>query len=109
MDVATTLCSPRAVSCTQRTYCMYLLTPLRFYYSEPASSFTPRLDQESSGPLAVIIIPCLLALSTVLVVALIFYSLHKNKKRVQSTKTHSTNGINYNNSLSSVSESNARC
>uniref|UniRef100_A0A3Q3X3K1 Protein kinase domain-containing protein n=1 Tax=Mola mola TaxID=94237 RepID=A0A3Q3X3K1_MOLML len=41
-------------------------------------------DEESAGPLAIIIIPCLLVLSTVLVVALIFYSLHKNKERVRS-------------------------
>ncbi|XP_036960573.1 tyrosine-protein kinase STYK1 isoform X1 [Acanthopagrus latus] len=45
--------------------------------------------EESSGHLAVIIIPGLLGLSTVLVVALIFYNLHKNKKRVQSMSTHS--------------------
>ncbi|XP_019963009.2 tyrosine-protein kinase STYK1 isoform X1 [Paralichthys olivaceus] len=44
----------------------------------------PMCSEESSGPLAVIIIPSLLALSTVLVVILIFYSLHKNKQRGQS-------------------------
>ncbi|XP_045912837.1 tyrosine-protein kinase STYK1 [Micropterus dolomieu] len=49
-------------------------------------------DEGSSGPLAIIIIPCLLALSTVLVVALIFYSLHKNKQRGQSTSAQFTNG-----------------
>ncbi|XP_051282253.1 tyrosine-protein kinase STYK1 isoform X2 [Dicentrarchus labrax] len=48
--------------------------------------------EESSGLFAVIIIPCLLALSTLLVVALIFYSLHKNKRRAQSTSAHFTNG-----------------
>ncbi|XP_040916575.1 tyrosine-protein kinase STYK1 isoform X2 [Toxotes jaculatrix] len=48
--------------------------------------------EESSGPLALIIIPSLLALSTVLVVALIFCSLHKNKQRQQSSSSHSTNG-----------------
>ncbi|XP_073326203.1 tyrosine-protein kinase STYK1 isoform X2 [Pagrus major] len=48
--------------------------------------------EESSGTLAVIIIPCLLGLSTVLVVASIFYSLHKSKKRAQSMSTHSTTG-----------------
>lgn len=37
-------------------------------------------DEESAGPLAVVIIPCLLTLSTVLVVALIFYNYHKNKR-----------------------------
>ncbi|KAM9351032.1 tyrosine-protein kinase STYK1 [Symphorus nematophorus] len=52
----------------------------------------PMCYEESAGPLAVIIIPCLLAVSTVLVVALIFYSLLKNKQRVQSTPTHFTNG-----------------
>lgn len=39
------------------------------------------LDEESSSPLAVIIIPSLLASSTFLVVILIFYSLHKHKQR----------------------------
>lgn len=52
----------------------------------------PMCNEESSGSLAVIIIPCLLALSTVSVVALIFYSLHKNKQRVQSPATHFING-----------------
>ncbi|XP_070766507.1 tyrosine-protein kinase STYK1 [Enoplosus armatus] len=52
----------------------------------------PMCDEESSGPLAVIIIPCLLALSTVLAVVLILYSLHKNKQRGQSTSAHFTNG-----------------
>lgn len=51
----------------------------------------PFCDEESSGPLAVIIIPSLLALSTVLVVALIFCSLHKNKPRGQRTAAHSAN------------------
>lgn len=63
-------------------------------YSEPASPSTSCVDEESSGSLAVIIIPCLLAVGTVVVVALIFYSLHKNKQRVQSTATHITNGMN---------------
>ncbi|XP_028264717.1 tyrosine-protein kinase STYK1 isoform X2 [Parambassis ranga] len=48
--------------------------------------------EESSGPLAVIIIPSLLALSTVLVVALIFCSLHKNKQRGQGSIGHFTHG-----------------
>ncbi|XP_044068688.1 tyrosine-protein kinase STYK1 isoform X2 [Siniperca chuatsi] len=52
----------------------------------------PMCYEESSGPLAEIIIPCLLALSTVLVVALIFYSLHRNKQRGQSTSAHVPNG-----------------
>ncbi|KAM6929958.1 LOW QUALITY PROTEIN: uncharacterized protein PEZ65_009055 [Lycodopsis pacificus] len=47
---------------------------------------------ESAGPLAVIIIPCLLALSTALVVALIFYNLHKNNQRRPSSSAHFTNG-----------------
>lgn len=72
----------------------HLLQLRGFYYSDPASSLPPCLDEKSSGPLAVIIIPCLLALSTVLVVALIFYSLRKNKERVQSATPHFTNGIN---------------
>lgn len=49
------------------------------------------LDEES-GSLAVVIIPCLLALSTVSVVALIFCSLHKNKKRMQSATAPATHG-----------------
>lgn len=52
----------------------------------------PTCYEESSGPLAVIIIPCLLAAGTVVVVVLIFYSLHKNKQRVQSTAAHFANG-----------------
>ncbi|KAI3357748.1 hypothetical protein L3Q82_016153 [Scortum barcoo] len=52
----------------------------------------PTCNEESSGPLAVIIIPCLLAASTVLVVALIFCSLYKNKQRGQSTSAGLTNG-----------------
>ncbi|XP_018540022.1 tyrosine-protein kinase STYK1 isoform X1 [Lates calcarifer] len=48
--------------------------------------------EESSGPLALIIIPSLLALSTVLVVTLIFCSLHKNKQRGQSPLPHFANG-----------------
>ncbi|XP_054464861.1 tyrosine-protein kinase STYK1 isoform X2 [Anoplopoma fimbria] len=52
----------------------------------------PMCYEESVGPLAVIIIPSLLALSTVLVVALIFYNLHKNKQRRPSTSAYFTNG-----------------
>ncbi|XP_042347370.1 tyrosine-protein kinase STYK1 isoform X2 [Plectropomus leopardus] len=52
----------------------------------------PTCYEESAGPLAIIIIPSLLALSTVLGVALIFCSLHKNKQRRQSTSAHLTNG-----------------
>ncbi|TMS16832.1 Tyrosine-protein kinase STYK1 [Larimichthys crocea] len=52
----------------------------------------PMCYEESAGPLAVIIIPCLLALSTVLVVVLIFCSLHRKKLRMQSTSTDFTNG-----------------
>ncbi|XP_042266047.1 tyrosine-protein kinase STYK1 [Thunnus maccoyii] len=52
----------------------------------------PLCSEESSGPLAVIIIPSLLALSTVFVVALIFCGLHKNKQRAQRTSAHFTNG-----------------
>ncbi|XP_020501652.2 tyrosine-protein kinase STYK1 isoform X1 [Labrus bergylta] len=48
--------------------------------------------EEASGPLAVIIIPCLLTLSTVLVVVLIFCSLHKSKQRRQSNLVNFTNG-----------------
>lgn len=61
-------------------------------FSYTTTCFFPCLlcsDEESSGDLAVIIIPGLLGLSTVLVVTLIFYNLHKNKKRVQSMSTHS--------------------
>ncbi|AWP10157.1 putative tyrosine-protein kinase STYK1-like [Scophthalmus maximus] len=50
----------------------------------------PVCYEESSGPLAVIIIPSLLALSTVSVVILIFCSL--NKQRGQSSPSHATNG-----------------
>lgn len=49
-------------------------------------------NYEESGSLAVVIIPCLLALSTVSVVALIFCSLHKNKKRMQSATAPATHG-----------------
>ncbi|KAL3974876.1 hypothetical protein ACER0C_023502 [Sarotherodon galilaeus] len=48
--------------------------------------------EESSGTLALIIIPSLLALSTVLVVALIFYTLCKNKERRHRTSPHFKNG-----------------
>uniref|UniRef100_A0A3Q2V2I5 Si:ch73-206d17.1 n=1 Tax=Haplochromis burtoni TaxID=8153 RepID=A0A3Q2V2I5_HAPBU len=47
--------------------------------------------EESSGTLALIIIPSLLALSTVLVVALIFYTLCKNKERRHRTSPHFKN------------------
>uniref|UniRef100_UPI0037E91568 tyrosine-protein kinase STYK1 n=1 Tax=Semicossyphus pulcher TaxID=241346 RepID=UPI0037E91568 len=50
----------------------------------------PTCSEESSGPLAVIIIPCLLALSTVLVVVLIFCNLLKKKQRRQSTSDEIT-------------------
>ncbi len=66
---------------------------LQFSHSEPTSFFTSCSDEESSGQLAVIIIPSLLALSTVSVVALIFYSLYKNKHRVQSPAAHFVNGM----------------
>ncbi|XP_070696098.1 tyrosine-protein kinase STYK1 isoform X2 [Pempheris klunzingeri] len=52
----------------------------------------PTCSEESAGPLALIIIPCLLAVSTVFVVALIFYSLHRNKQREPSTTAHFANG-----------------
>ncbi|XP_030590440.1 tyrosine-protein kinase STYK1 [Archocentrus centrarchus] len=55
------------------------------------TSLCPSYEQ-SSGALAVIIIPSLLALSTVLVVALIFFSLYKNKERVERTSAHFKNG-----------------
>ncbi|XP_075331336.1 LOW QUALITY PROTEIN: tyrosine-protein kinase STYK1 [Odontesthes bonariensis] len=48
--------------------------------------------EESFAQLPVIVIPSLLALSTVLVVALIFCSLHKNNQRGQRTSAHFTNG-----------------
>lgn len=51
----------------------------------------PACYEESSGPLAVIIIPSLLALSTVLVVVLIFCSLLRNKQRAPRTEAHFTN------------------
>ncbi|KAM3617111.1 uncharacterized protein V6R79_002357 [Siganus canaliculatus] len=52
----------------------------------------PICYEESSGQLAVIVIPSLLALSTVLALVLIFYSLYKNKQRLQSIATQRTNG-----------------
>lgn len=51
----------------------------------------PFCAEESSSPLAIIILPCLLALSTALVVVLIFWSLHKSKQRPQSASAHFTN------------------
>ncbi|KAF7660488.1 hypothetical protein LDENG_00281370, partial [Lucifuga dentata] len=42
----------------------------------------------------VIIIPSLLALSTVLVVALIFCSLHRNRQKTQPALAHFSNGMN---------------
>ncbi|KAM9856130.1 tyrosine-protein kinase STYK1 [Aulostomus maculatus] len=47
---------------------------------------------ESSGPFALIVIPSLLALSTVFVVTLIFCGLYKNKQRAQSPLNHFANG-----------------
>lgn len=67
--------------------------------SEPAS-LTCFVDEESSGTLALIIIPSLLALSTVLVVALIFYTLCKNKERRHRTSPHFKNGRSCNNYMS---------
>lgn len=61
--------------------------------------FASCLDEES-GSLAVVIIPCLLALSTVSGVALIFCSLHKNKKRMQSATAPATHGTHSNTCLS---------
>ncbi|XP_069567033.1 tyrosine-protein kinase STYK1 isoform X2 [Brachyistius frenatus] len=49
-------------------------------------------NEESSGPLAVIVIPSLLGLSTLLVVVVIFCSLCKNKQRRQRTEDNFTNG-----------------
>ncbi|XP_068997605.1 tyrosine-protein kinase STYK1 isoform X2 [Embiotoca jacksoni] len=49
-------------------------------------------NEESSGPLAVIVIPSLLGLSTLLVVVVIFCSLCKNKQRGQRTEDNFTNG-----------------
>ncbi|XP_062283210.1 tyrosine-protein kinase STYK1 isoform X1 [Scomber scombrus] len=52
----------------------------------------PMCSEESSGSVALIIIPSVLALSTVFVVVLIFCDLHKNKKKAQRTSAHFTNG-----------------
>lgn len=49
-------------------------------------------SDEESGSLAVVVIPGLLTLSTVSVVALIFYSLRKNKERMQSANAPATHG-----------------
>lgn len=59
--------------------------------SERVVFFAWCLDEES-GSLAVVLIPSLLALSTVSVVALIFYSLHKNKERMQSASAAAAQG-----------------
>lgn len=67
--------------------------------SEP-TFFTCFVDEESSGTLALIIIPSLLALSTVLVVALIFYTLCKNKERRHRTSPHFKNGRDRSNHMS---------
>lgn len=56
------------------------------------SSSYPMCYEEASGPLAVIIIPSLLALSTLLVVALIFCSLHRNRQKRQRASAHFSNG-----------------
>ncbi|KAF3697265.1 Tyrosine-protein kinase STYK1 [Channa argus] len=52
----------------------------------------PLCYEESSGLLAVIIIPSLLGLSTLLVVVLIFCNLHRNKLRGQETSSHLQTG-----------------
>ncbi|XP_058498847.1 tyrosine-protein kinase STYK1 isoform X2 [Solea solea] len=51
----------------------------------------PTSYEESSGPLAVFVIPALLALSTVLVVTLILCSLRQNRRRRLSPSSHFTN------------------
>lgn len=91
VDVATILCCP-AVSCMLHVSCMLRPVLVHPCLHEPAHSVALWSDEESSGPLAVIVIPCLLTLSTVLVVALIFYSLHKNKERVRSAAANFRNG-----------------
>lgn len=62
-------------------------------------------SEESSGPLAEIIIPCVLVLSTVSVVVLIFCLLHKSKQRNQSVSAHFTNTDRQTVSLSAASVS----
>lgn len=105
-DVATALCS-QTVSCAGTPAACQPAFSLRYpkllwHFFPPASC----LDEES-GSLAVVIIPCLLALSTVSVVALIFYSLHKNKKRMQSAAAPATPGT-HSNALSVPEEAEAR-
>lgn len=96
VDVATILYCPSAVSCMLHVSCMFRTVALQPCFHEPAHVVALWSDEESSGPPAVIVIPCLLTLSTVLVVALIFYSLHKNKERVRSAAAHFRNGrINF--------------
>ncbi|XP_040008870.1 tyrosine-protein kinase STYK1 isoform X2 [Xiphias gladius] len=60
--------------------------------AEPGPSLTRCSGEASPGPLAVVIIPCLLALGTVSVVALIFYSLHKNQRRAGRASSQLANG-----------------
>lgn len=92
LDVATAPHSLQTVSCTQHTSCTRVHLWSAFaILSERVVFFASCLDEES-GSLAVVIIPCLLTLSTVSVVALIFYSLHKNKARMQSANAPATHG-----------------
>lgn len=62
-------------------------------------------SEELSSPLAEIIIPSLLALSTVLVLLLIFCSLHKSKQRRPSMSAHFTNADQQSLSLNAASVS----
>lgn len=71
---------------------MFRTVALQPYFHEPTHVVALWSDEESSGPLAVIVIPGLLTLSTVLVVALIFYSLHKNKERLRNAAANFRNG-----------------
>lgn len=92
VDVATILYCPSAVSRMLHVPRMFRTVALQPCFHGPAHVVALWSDEESSGPLAVIVIPCLLTLSTVLVVALIFYSLHKNKERVRSAAANFRNG-----------------
>ncbi|XP_076022797.1 tyrosine-protein kinase STYK1 isoform X2 [Genypterus blacodes] len=56
------------------------------------STSYPMCYEGGSGPLAVIIIPSLLAMTTVSVVALIFCSLHRNRRTRQPVSVHFSNG-----------------
>lgn len=109
-DVATALCS-QTVSCAGTPVvrgALHVNPPSAFAILSYCGIFsTSRLDEES-GSLAVVIIPCLLALSTVSVVALIFYSLHKNKKRMQSATAPATPGT-HSNTCSSPKEQRLVC